>query len=83
MEEVISLASEWQVVEITYVTLFFAIFNNKERKELKVFIYTRNYKKRLRHHVGVCLGTRGAPNILIFFTVKQKECFGLKLESEG
>ena len=34
-------------------------------------------------HVGVCLGTRGAPNILIFFTVKQKECVGLKLESEG
>ena len=33
MEEVISVASEWQVVE-TYVTLyFFAIFTDKERKK--------------------------------------------------
>ena len=30
--------------------MFFAIFTDKERKikELKVFIYTRNYKKSLR-----------------------------------
>ena len=37
-------------------------------------------RHRAMHHVGMCLGT---PNILIFFTVKQKECVGLKLESEG
>ena len=30
------------------VMFFFAIFTDKERKELKVFVYTRNYKKSLR-----------------------------------